>query len=228
MLSAAARDIVSFCRRAPWIVVGATMAVLALSFLAAATRLSINTDIAALFDDDVPFRAAEKAFDAQFPGEIDVIVAVVDAPTAILAEQAGQKLKAALTPRADLFTTVTTPGGGPFFQKNGLLYLTTDELNDLSTKLAAAQPLLASIATDRNARGVFRLFELGFTGATEGAPGAEGLAPAVQQTADVIEAALAGQAKSVNWAGLFGALAPPGQTARAMVVTQPKLDFTSL
>lgn len=228
MLSSLALNIVSFCRRSPWTVLGATGAVLALSILAAATLLSINTDIAALFDDDVPFRAAEKAFDAQFPGEVDVIVAVVDAPSAMLAEQAGQKLKAKLAPRADLFATVATPGGGPFFQKNGLLYLSTDELSDLSTKLAEAQPLLASIATDRNARGLFRLFELGFTGAAEGAPGAEGLTPAVQQTADVIEAALAGQARSINWAALFGALAPPGQTARAMVVTQPKLDFTSL
>ncbi|MBX7201232.1 MAG: MMPL family transporter [Rhodospirillaceae bacterium] len=228
MLSTVARNIVSFCRRSPWTVVGATAGVLALSIVAAATLLSINTDIEALFDNDVPFRAAEKAFDAQFPGEVDVIVAVVDAPSAMLAEQAGQKLAAKLKPRADLFATVTTPGGGPFFQKNGLLYLSTDELNDLSAKLAEAQPLLASIATDRNARGLFRLFELGFTGAAEGAPGAEGLAPAVQQTADVIDAALAGQTKSINWAALFGALAPPGQTARAMVVTQPKLDFTSL
>ncbi len=228
MLSAFARTIVSFCRRSPWTVVGATAVVLALSILAAATRLSINTDIEALFDDDVPFRAAEKAFDAQFPGEVDVIVAVVDAPSAMAAEQAGQKLAAKLTPRTDLFASVATPGGGPFFEKNGLLYLSVDELNDLSAKLAQAQPLLASIATDRNARGLFRLFELGFTGAAEGAPGTEGLAPAVQQSAEVIEGVLAGQAKAMDWNALFGALAPPGQTARALVVTQPKLDFTSL
>lgn len=228
MLSDFARNTVSFCRRSPWTVLGATAAVLSLSVLAAATLLSINTDIAALFDDDVPFRAAEKAFDAQFPSEVDVIVAVVDAPSAMAAEQAGQKLAAKLTPRGELFASVTTPGGGPFFRKNGLLYLSVDELNDLSAKLAQAQPLLASIATDRNARGLFRLFELGFTGAAEGAPGAEGLAPAVQQSADVIEGVLAGQDRTMNWAALFGALSPPGQTARAMVVTQPKLDFTSL
>jgi hopanoid biosynthesis associated RND transporter like protein HpnN len=228
MLSTLARKTVHACRRSPWIVVGATLLVTALSMLATVTFLSMNTDIAALFDDNVPFRAAEKAFDAQFPGEIDAIVAVVDGPSAMAAEQAGQRLAAKLAPRTDLFMTVTTPGGGPFFQRNGLLYLGVDDLNDLSTKLAAAQPLLASIATDRNARGLFRLFDLGFAAGAEGTPGAEGLAPAALQTADVIEAALAGQTKSINWNALFGAIAPPGQSARAMVVTKPKLDLTAL
>ncbi len=228
MLSSLACNIVRACRRSPWIVVGATAILVALSVTAAAFFLSINTDIEALFDNDVPFRAAEKAFDAQFPSEVDVIVAVVDGPSAMAAERAGQRLAAKLTPRSDLFTTVTTPGGGPFFEKNGLLYLTPDELGELSTRLAEAQPLLASIATDRNARGLFRLLELGFTAAAQGAPGAEGLAPAAAQSADVIAATLAGQNKSINWGGLFGAMAPPGQSARAMVVTQPKLDFTAL
>ncbi|MHB1205624.1 MAG: MMPL family transporter [Rhodospirillaceae bacterium] len=228
MLPTLARNVVHACRRSPWIVVGATLVVTALSVLATVFMLSMNTDIAALFDDHVPFRAAEKAFDAQFPGEVDAIVAVVDGPSAMAAERAGQRLAAKLAPRSDLFTSVTTPGGGPFFERNGLLYLTTDELNDLSAKLAAAQPLLAAIATDRNARGLFRLFDLGFAAGAEGTPGTEGLAPAALQTADVIEAALAGQTKAINWSALFGAIAPPGQSARAMVVTQPKLDLTAL
>jgi hopanoid biosynthesis associated RND transporter like protein HpnN len=228
MLATFACNIVRACRRSPWITVGVTGVATALAVLAAVFLLSMNTDIAALFDDDVPFRAAEKAFDAQFPGEVDAIVAVVDGPSAMAAEQAGQRLAAKLAPRTDLFTSVTTPGGGPFFERNGLLYLSVDELNDLSTKLAAAQPLLAAIATDRNARGLFRLFDLGFAAGAEGTAGAEGLAPAAMQTADVIEAALAGQAKTINWNTLFGAIAPPGQSARAMVVTQPKLDLTAL
>jgi hopanoid biosynthesis associated RND transporter like protein HpnN len=228
MLNTLARTVVHACRRSPWIVVGATLLVTALSVLATVFMLSMNTDISALFDDDVPFRAAEKAFDAQFPGEVDATVVVIDGPSAMAAEQAGQRLAAKLVPRTDLFVSVTTPGGGPFFERNGLLYLGVDELNDLSTKLATAQPLLASIATDRNARGLFRLFDLGFAAGAEGTPGAEGLAPAALQTADVIEAALAGQTKAINWSALFGAIAPPGQSARAMVVTKPKLDLTAL
>ena len=54
------------------------------------------------------------------------------------------------------------------------------------------------------------------------------IAGSAQTGADVIEGVLAGQDRTMNWAALFGALSPPGQTARAMVVTQPKLDFTSL
>src|SRR5262245_47876157 len=178
MLSRFAENIVRACRSKPWVTLAATFILLAVAAFGAATTLAINTDTNALFDRDLPFRVTERAFDKQFPSEVDLIVAVIDGPTAQAAQAAADKLAAALLPRTDLFRSIQNPTGGPFFAHSGLLYLTEAEMEDLAGKLSAAQPLLGSIATDRNARGFFRLLELAFAGAATGDKGAEGIAPA--------------------------------------------------
>ncbi len=227
MLSRLTENLVRACRSKPWVTLAVTLVVL-LGAAWGATTLSINTDTEALFDRNLPFRLTEKEFDKYFPGEVDLIVAVIDGASAQAAQSAADKLAAALAPHKDLFLSVQNPTGGPFFAHNGLLYLSDEELEDLSVKLSTAQPLLGSIATDRNARGFFRLLELAFQGAASGDKGAEGIAPAAAQGSDVIAQVLAGKPARMNWAGLFGALGPPGIGARAIVLAQPKLDLTSL
>jgi len=228
MLSRFAENIVRTCRRKPWLTVAATLVLLVIAAAGAVTTLAVNTDTNALFDSNLPFRVTEREFDKFFPSEVDLIVAMIDGSSAQAAQAAADKLAAALAPRADLFRTVQNPTGGPFFAHNGLLYLTDEEMEDVAGKLAAAQPLLGSIATDRNARGFFRLLELAFEGAATGDKGAEGIAPAAKQGSDVIAQAIDGKPAHMDWAGLFGQLGPSNLGARAMVLAQPKLDLTAL
>src|SRR5581483_4416296 len=126
MLRNAASKIVHACHRRPWLVLLLCLAGAALAGYGASERLSINTDLDALFNRDLPFRFAEKEFDKQFPGEVDLIVAVVDGPSPAAAERAAQRLMTTLAPREDLFYSVASPGGGTFFERNGLLYLSID------------------------------------------------------------------------------------------------------
>src|SRR5262249_40671474 len=116
--------------------------------------------------------------DAQFPADKDLIVAVIDGPSKLDAVRAADRLAAVLTPRRDLFQSVRAPEGGSFFARNGLLYLSPAELDDLSAHLAQAQPMLGAITTDRSARGLFKLLTLAFNAAGEGEASAVGLAPA--------------------------------------------------
>jgi hypothetical protein len=53
-----------------------------------------------------------------------------------------------------LFPSVFLAGDGDFFARNGLLYLSVDELESLSDTLVAAQPLIGQIATRPNGAGV--------------------------------------------------------------------------
>ena len=228
MLSKFAQALVSASRRTAWLSALVILAAAVGIVVLAVRSLSMNTDSEALFDPGLSFRIAEAAFDKQFPGEVDLIVAVIDGPSALDSQNAADKLAAKLAPRDDLFHAVQNPTGGDFFKKNGLLYLSTVELDALSTELARAQPFLGAIATDRNARGLFRLFDLAFTAAAEGETAAAAVAPAAVQASDVIEKLLDGKPANLNWGSLFTGLTPPGQSSRAMVLAQPKLDLSSL
>jgi hopanoid biosynthesis associated RND transporter like protein HpnN len=228
MLTAFAERIVRASRRTPWLTVALILLIAALAVFGAVRTLSMNTDSEALFDMEAPFRVAEHAFDDQFPGEVDLIVAVINGPTVLAAQQAADRLAATLGPRADLFKSVVNPTGGAFFARNGLLYLSLEEIDALSAQFATAQPFLGAIATDRNARGLFRLLDLAFTAAAEGQSGVEAVAPAALQAADVTTKILDGQQARIDWANLFTGLTPPGQSSRAMVLFQPKLDLSSL
>lgn len=194
----------------------------------ASENLTLNTDTRALFDRDLPFRIAERNFEVQFPSEYDLTVAVIDGPTTQGAQSAANRLAHALVEHSDVFEFVRNPTGGPFFEKNSLLYLSLEDLDALAADLAVAQPLLGAIATDRNARGMLRLLNLVYTAAAVGEEATSAFAGAATQSAGVIEKSLGGAEASMDWQGLFTALAPPGQSARAMVVTKPILNIAAL
>ncbi len=227
-LSAFAESLVRASRRKLWLTVLLTIVLAGGAVLGAARGLGMNTDSLALFDSDLDFRATQAAFDAQFPGETDLIVAVIDAPSVQAAQTAADKLAAKLGLRDDLFRSVRNPAGGDFFARNGLLYLNSTELDDLSIELARAQPFLGAVSTDRNARGVFRLLEFAFRAAAGGEQAAAQIAPAADQVSGVIENVLDNKPAALNWASLFKGFGPAGVSARAMVLAQPKLDLSSL
>lgn len=200
----------------------------ALAAAGAIENLTFNTDTRALFDRDLPFRIAERNFEIQFPSEYDLTVAVINGPTAQETQTAANRLANALSARTDIFESVRNPTGGPFFEKNGLLYLSTEDLDALAADLAIAQPLLGAIATDRNARGMLRLLDLAYMAAAEGEESVGAFSQAADQSAEVIEQTLKGTDAAMDWSGLFSDLAPPGSSSRAMVITKPILDIAAL
>lgn len=74
-----------------------------------------------------------------------------------LADQAADRLNAALRAHTERFLTVAQPGGSDFFEDNGLLYLSPDDVEKLTNQLAANEPLLGSLAQDPNLRGVLSM-----------------------------------------------------------------------
>ena len=227
-LSTFAQGLVRASRRWAWLTIFLVLLLATGAVVGAVRGLGMNTDSLALFDSGLDFRAAQAAFDAQFPAETDLIVAVIDAPSAQEAQAAANKLAAKLKPSDYVFLSVSNPTGGDFFAHNGLLYLSMTDLENLSVALAQAQPFLGAVATDHNTRGVLRLLELAFRAAAQGETAAGQITPAAQEVTGVIENVLDGKAATLNWAQLFKGIGPPGVSARAMVLVQPKLDLSSL
>ena len=83
--------------------------------------LGINSDNVSLVAKDVPSRRALDEFAELFPILNNALLVVIDAETPELARDAASELAADLRRQTDRFTNVFGPGGGHFFQRNGLL-----------------------------------------------------------------------------------------------------------
>ncbi|MGE4062087.1 MAG: MMPL family transporter [Rhodospirillaceae bacterium] len=218
--------VVHASRSRPWLAIAVILSLAIVSAVAAARTLTINTDTTALFDADLPFRVAERDFDNQFPGDVELIVVVIDGPSPAKSNRAADALAARLAANPHLFVSAVNPTGGPFFEQNGLLYLSAADIDVLGNELAAAQPLLGAIAGDPSARGVFRLLDLAFMAAADQQSSAA-IAPLAAQTAAAVNANLDGKQSSMDWDRLFGALRS-GVPPRAIVLAKARLDLTAL
>lgn len=226
-LARIATRVVHASRSRPWLVIAVILLLAVISGFGAVRTLTVNTDTTALFDADLPFRVAEREFDAQFPGDVELIVTVIEGPSAARANAAADALATRLAANTALFSRAYNPTGGAFFEKNGVLYLSPAEIDAIGAELATAQPLLGAISNDRSARGLFRLLELAFTAAAEGEPSVAGIAPTAAQAASAVNAALDGKAAAVDWPSLFTQL-QAASSRRALVVAKAKLDLTAL
>src|SRR4030095_6086837 len=127
---------VEYCTRFAIQVIGIAILLTLVAGIYAARHFAIDADVNKLISKDLPWRQREAAFDKSFPPKEETILAVVDAPTSELAAPATPALIEKLPPRSDLFHVILEAGGGPFFQKNGLLFLPTEEVVTTTRKLA--------------------------------------------------------------------------------------------
>ncbi len=101
----------------------------------AATHLTVDTDIDHMLPSHLGWRQNELALDAAFPQNVDLMVVVIDGQTGDLADRAARDLAARMRARPDLFTYVRRPDGGEFFDRNGPLFLSAAELQNISDKI---------------------------------------------------------------------------------------------
>ena len=115
-------------------------------------HFAITTDSNKLLSSSLPWRQQEIMLDRAFPQRIDQIIAVIDATTPEAAGEAADALVKDLSSRSDVIRTITQPDGGEFFARNGILFLTTDEVRRNTAELIAAQPFLGTLASDPTLR----------------------------------------------------------------------------
>ena len=214
---------------------GAVAVVIAAALVAAATgayvvhAFRINTDTEDMLSPELPFRQHSRALSEAFPQFSDNIVVVIDADSADLADDAAERLAVRLRERPDLFGSVFDPRGGPFFRRNGLLFLETDALNDLADRLADAQPFLGTLWRDPSLRGLFDILSLAMDESVAGDGGAPmGIADVVASVAEVVEAEAEGRFRLLSWRALMTGTRGSDADRRRVILIQPRLDFGSL
>ena len=216
------------CARSPWRVVLLALALLGAAAIYDVRSIAIDTDSAKLISAELPWRKREAAFDAAFPQRTDLVAIVVDGATPELAEQAAATILERLATRPDLFKTARRPDGGAFFARNGLLFLSPEEVSRTTEQLVAAQPLLGSLAADPSLRGIMGSLQLALEGVRRGDTSLATLQPAFAALAGTAEGALAGRPVPLSWQQLLGGGPADPRSLRRFVLAQPKLDYSAI
>ena len=228
MLNSAIARVVDMCSRHAWPVLAAAALLAGAASAYTALHMAIDTDIVSLFPADLPWRQREVVFDAAFPKRVDLIAVVVDGATPEVAEQATASLARRLSERRELFRTVRRPDGGPFFDRNGLLFLSTDAVARTTEQLIAAQPLLGSLAADPSLRGLMDSLSLALEGVRRHESKLDDLARPLAALAATLDQVLAGHPAPFSWRALITAEAPDRRELRRFILVQPVLDFSAL
>lgn len=210
-------------RRAAWVIAIGALITLAGAWYAA-THLTMNTDDQDLISSRVPWRQTYIAYQQAFPIYTDNLVIVVDGATPNIAGAAADKLTRALRARPALFPHVYEPGGSDFFARNGLLYLSPDNLDSLADRLTRVQPLLGRLSADPTLPTFFDLINQGMA---VDAPVDMDLSPVFGELTRTFDASRAGQYSRLSWQKLIG-----GDQSRAsdqrFIIVKPRLDYNSL
>ena len=152
------KSIVDFCTDHPWLILVTSLVLAAVSGFYAERNFAINTDIWKLISPELPWRQRQLAFDRTFPQRLELIIAVVDAPTPEFATEASVALTRRLTAQPGLFRSVRNLQDSEFFFRNGLLFLPAHEVERVSKKLDETEPLVQILAADPSLRGLTQAF----------------------------------------------------------------------
>ena len=214
--------------RHAWLVISGflLLAIVAASFLA--SHFAITTDSKELLSSSLPWRQQEIMLDKAFPQSTNQIIAVVDATTPEAADEAADALVNDLSPRSDVIRSIRRPDGGEFFARNGVLFLSVDEVRRDTAELITAQPFLGTLAADPTLRGVLRTLSQSIEGVRRGKAELEDLRPAVVAIADALERLAKGDNPAFSWRRLITGRAPKPSELRRFVDIQPVLDFDDL
>ena len=226
-LRSALTGVTMFSARNVWLVLSLAIILAALSAYYVRLHFAINTNFNRLISNNVPWMEHQIAFQKAFSHEGMGVLAVLDAPTPELAQDAAARLSSRLNQHVPHILSAQEAGNAPFFRRNGLLFLPQPELTKALAGLSRAAPLLRPLAKDPSLRGIMDSIRLSLMGVRSHRVSLETLAPQFRAMTQAIEETLANRPASFSWQTLLnpGGQAPPAQQA---VSVNPELDFSLL
>ena len=209
--------------RFPKIVILVFLALAVVSVAFVRGHLGVNTDTADMISAELPWRRDFIAYRESFAVRDRNVVIVVDAASADVASAFAADLVAALRHEPERFHSVFLAGEGEFFERNGLLYLSTAEIEDLGDRLAAAQPLLGLLSDQFNGAGVLSVVRTTVEATADAARDEAALEALYAELERTLVAASGRERRAFAWSELIAGTA--GGSTRALVLVQPALDF---
>ena len=220
-------SVAMFSARNAWLMLSLGIILAALSAHYVRLHFAINTDFDRLVSENLPWMEHQIAFRKAFPREGMGILAVLDARTPELAQDAAARLAERLNQSVPHIVSAQEAGNAPFFRRNGLLFLSPSQLTNALSGLSRSAPLLRPLATDPSLRGIMASIGLSLRGVRFRRVSLEALAPQFHAMTQTIEETLGNERPSFSWQTQLhsGEQPPPKQL---MVSVNPRLDFSSL
>ncbi len=198
----------------------------AISFSYAYMYLGINTNTTEMLAADVPFQEAREHYKKTFPQNTDSILLVVEARTPEMAYAAVKNLDGRFRNEPEHITSVYTPFGGSFFERNALLYLDLPELKQLAESVAELKPFIKELMRDRNLHGLFTMLSDSYH-KTHWVN--EGLLDSLfRRMAEGIQSSLAGLDYVLAWHSVILKQDLNASRTRRFILVQPQLDYQKL
>jgi hopanoid biosynthesis associated RND transporter like protein HpnN len=191
------------------------------------THFSINVDTSSMLSEKLHSRQLEKEFCGAFPNLSGTIVIVLDADTEERARSARTQLAERLRKETGLFKSVYEPGGGYFFEKNGLLYLSVKELEDFADTLASAQPFIALLSQDLSVRGLFSMLTMALSRGEEISLKDLRITILFDGMSEAFESVINDRRYHLPWQGMMFGKGLAKQRHQ-FIILHPYLDFTKL
>jgi len=218
---------IGFCIHYAWWVIAGAIIISVLSGWYAAAHFSVTTDINQLISGNSPGRQREQAFEKAFP-QFDVIIAVIDAPTPELVQEATAALVTRLSPQKNFFRSIEAPQGGSFFAQNGLLFESPEQLEPQMTMFAQAQRLVQMLASDPSLRGVIRTLQFGLLGVQSGKLTLDNMVWPLTLAANTLDQVNANKPASFSWQVLVQNHEPKSSDLMRFLKIQAVLDYSEL
>ena len=228
MLTRIVVSIVKACTRFAILVVVVSLISAVAAGYYAARNFAINTDINTLISPNLDWRQRDIQFEEAFDRE-RLILAVVEAPTPELTGLAARALADKLTGDTKHFEAVTPLGSGEFFEKNGLLFLPTEEVAQVTGELESAAPLIEIMAGDPSIRGLTGALETGLAGVKRGQAKLENAARPFNLISQTVEDVLNNKPNpTFSWRELTSDKPLADSDRRAFIEFKPVLDYQAL
>ncbi|MDB5625704.1 MAG: hypothetical protein JWR73_1506, partial [Tardiphaga sp.] len=227
MLTRLVVSLVNLCTRYAMttVVIGVLLAIG--SGIYTARHFAINTDINTLISPDLDWRKRDIAFEKAFDQE-RLILAVVEAPTAEFAGAAADVLRTKLQENKTNFESVQQVGSGEFFQKNGLLFLPKEQVQQITTQFQSGAPLIEILAGDPSIRGLTGALETALQGVKRGQINLESTEKPFGQIAQTIESVMKDGKGTFSWRELTSDKPLTDSDRRMFIQIRPILDFGAL
>ena len=228
LVIAAVARVVRLSTRHAWVVIAAFVIAAGFAGAYVVRHIAINTDSGKLLSSSLPWRQQEIKLNALFPQRTDLIVAVIDATTPEAADEAADALVNALAPQTHVIRAVSRPDGGEFFARNGILFLSVDDVRRNMDQLIKAEPFLGTLALDPSLRGILGAISQSLEGVRLKKTTLENLKPALVAIGEALDQIEQGQHPAFSWRKLLSGRALKPSDLRRFVNIQAVLNYGDL
>ena len=227
MLTSIVVSIVKACTRFATLTLALGLILAVASGYYTSRHFAINTDINTLISDKMDWRQRDIQFDKAFDRDA-TILAVVEAPTPELANSAAAALEAKLKDDKTNFVSMQPLGSGEFFEKNGLLFLPTKEVAEVTGQFEKAAPLIEIMAGDPSIRGLTGALETGLAGVKRGEVKLDNTQRPFNLISQTVEDVLNKGRANFSWRELVNDKGLTDSDKRAFIEFKPVIDYSAL